>query len=64
MQLGTLEAYKNNIRILEAGNSFASVCGIKERFCLNDLEYFRAVNGLSPDLAHDVFEGIAVNAFC
>lgn len=35
--------------------------GIKERSCLNDLEYFHVINGLPPDLAHDMFEGIAVN---
>ena len=31
--------------------------GIKERSCLNDLEYFHVINGLP----HDMFEGIAVN---
>ena len=35
--------------------------GIKERSCLNDLEYLLVINGLPPDLAHDMFEGIAVN---
>ena len=55
MQLRTLEAYNSNIRIVEARNSFASVYG------LNDLEYFHVINGLPPDLAYDVFEGIAIN---
>ena len=61
MQLRTLEAYNNNIRIVEASNSFASVYGIKQSSCLNDLEYFHVINGLPPDLAYDVFEGIAIN---
>ena len=61
MQLIILEAYNNNIRIVEADNSFASVYGIKKRCCLNDLEYFHVINSLPPDLAHDVFEGIAIN---
>ena len=63
MQLRTLEAYNNNIRIEEADNSFTSVYGIKERSCLNDLEYIHVINGLPPDLGHDVFEGIAINIF-
>ena len=61
MQLRTLEAYNSNIRIVEASNSFASVYGIKQSSCLNDLEYFHVINGLPPDLAYDVFEGIAIN---
>ena len=61
MQLRTLETYNNNIRIVEADNSFANMYGIKERSCLNDLEYFHVTNGLPPDLAHDVFESIAIN---
>ena len=61
MQLRTLEACNNSIRIVEADNSFASVYSIKERSCLNDLEYLHVINSAPPDLAHNVFEGIAVN---
>ena len=61
MQLRTLEACNNNIRRVEADNSFASVYGIKERSCLNDLENFHVINGLLPDQAHDVFEGTAIS---
>ena len=71
MLLNTLKAYNNNILIEEADNSSVFVYGIKERCCLNDLEHFHVINGLPPDLAHDVFEGIAkkvlsniVGCFC
>ena len=61
MQLTTLEACNNNIRRVESDNSFASVYGIKERSCLNDLENFHVINGLLPDLTHYVFEGTAIS---
>ena len=35
--------------------------GIKERSCLNDLEYFHVINDLPPGLAHDVFESIPID---
>ena len=34
--------------------------GLKSNSCLNSLTYFHVINGLTPDLAHDVFEGVAV----
>ena len=37
------------------------VLTIKERSCLNDMAYFHVINDLAPNLAHDVFEGIAIN---
>ena len=60
MLLNTLEACSNNILIEEADNSSLFVYGIKERCCQSDLEYFHVIKGLPPDLAHDVFEGIAI----
>ena len=61
MQLRTLEAYNNNICIVDTDNSFASVYGIKGRSCLNDLEYFHVINDLPRDLTHDVFESISID---
>ena len=37
-----------------------SVYGLKSNSCLNELQFFHiVVEGLSPDFAHDVFEGFS-----
>ena len=35
--------------------------GLNLDSCLNELSYFHAAEGLPPDLANDVLEGIAVD---
>ena len=34
---------------------------MKSKSCLNQLKYFHVNNGLPPDLAHDLFEGFAID---
>ena len=57
----TKEGYQNNVRIIECDPDFASVYGLKSNSCLNSLTYFHVINGLLLDLAHDIFEGVAVD---
>ena len=38
----------------------SSLC-FKSNNCLNELSYFHAAEGVPPDLAYEVFEGIAVD---
>ena len=55
------EGYNNHIKSTEQDSKFFSVYGIKKNSCLHQLNYYHIINGLPPDLAHDVFEGIAVD---
>ena len=58
--LRTREGYDLNIRHLLDDPSMTSVYGLKSNSCLNELQFFHiVVEGLSPDLAHDVFEGFS-----
>ena len=57
----TKEGYQNNVSIVECDPASASVYGLKRNSCQNSLTYFHDINGLPPDLAHDVFEGVAVD---
>ena len=57
----TKEGYQNNVSIIECDPDPASVNGLKSSSCLNSLTYFHVINRLPPDLAHDVFEGVAVD---
>ena len=47
--------YNNNITDIETYPEMSSVYGIKQRSCLNSFKYFHAVDGLPPDIAHDIF---------
>ena len=57
----TKEGYQNNVSIIECDPDSASVFGLKRNSCLNSLTYFHVINGLPPDLIHDVFEGVGVD---
>ena len=61
VSLRTEKGYKNNIKSTEQDSKFSSVYGIMTNSCLYQLKYNHIINGLPPDLAHDVFEGIAVD---
>ena len=61
VSLRTEKGYDNNIKNIEQDPSLTSVYGIKTQSCLHVLKYFHVVNGLPPDLAHDAFEGLAVD---
>ena len=55
------EAYDAQVTAVELDSNVSSLYGIKSRSCLNCLSFFHCVNGLPPDLAHDLFEGFAVD---
>ena len=46
---------------LQDNPGMASAYGIKSNSCLNELKFFHVAEGLPPDLAHDVFEGFAID---
>ena len=53
--------YENNIQSLELNPNFSSLYGIKCDSCLHSLKLFHVTSGLPPDLAHDLFEGFAID---
>ena len=59
--LRTKEIYDYTINQLSGDPGISSAYGIKEKSCLNDLHYFHVAEGLPPDIAHDIFEGVAVD---
>lgn len=38
--------------------------GLKNQSCLNELKYFNTINGLPPDIMHDLLEGVIRYNFC
>lgn len=42
-------------------SGIASARGTKKSLFLNDLKYFHVIDGLPPDIVHDIFEGLAVD---
>ena len=57
----TKEGYRNNVSIFECDPESASVYGLESNSRLNSLIHFHVINGPTPDLTHDVFEGVAVD---
>ena len=52
--LRTSEKYDNNVLNINADKTLSSVCGIKENSSFNYLQYYHVINGLPPDIAHDI----------
>ena len=59
--LRTSEEYDNNVLNINADKTLSSVYGIKGNSSLNCLQYYHVINGLRPDIAHDIFEGFATD---
>ena len=59
--LRTNTSYDNNVKDIEQLPHLASVYGIKANSCLNSSSYFHVIDGFPPDLAHDLFEGVAID---
>ena len=55
----TQVGYNNNTTNIETYPKMSSIYGIKQRSCFNSLKYYHVVDGLPPDIAHDIFEGVA-----
>jgi hypothetical protein len=59
----TLESVSGNIETLNANPRKNHSNGVKSICCFDQLEYFKAVNGLPPDIMHDLLEGIIILNF-
>ena len=57
--LCTKEGYDNIVQLVTEFPNLSSVYGIKSNSCLNQLQHFHVVNGLPPDLGHDLLEDFA-----
>ncbi len=60
-KMRTKKGYDNNVDSIENDPNLCPSFGIKTKSCLNELNYFHVIDGLPPDLAHDCFEGFAVD---
>lgn len=49
--------HTEQVRIVN-DSSLAPVYGIKGTFCSNELQNVHSMNGMSSDIAHDLFEGV------
>ena len=59
--LRTTGVYDNDVLNIDADKTLSSVYGIKENSSLNCSQYYHAINGLTPDIAHSTFEGFAID---
>ena len=55
----TQVGYNNNTTNIETYPKMSSIYGIKQSSCFNSLKYYHVVDDLPPDIAHDIFEGVA-----
>lgn len=55
----TKENYNCHCTLVEEFPPLSNVYGIKGTSCLNELSYYHVVDGLPPDITHDIFEGVA-----
>ena len=56
----TKKSYGNNIIAINEDPNLSHLYGIKDNSVLNDLNYFHVADGLPPDLADDLFEGLHI----
>ena len=54
----TTDAHDVHCSLVKQNADLARVYGVKGTSCLNELTFYHAVNGLPPDITHDIFEGI------
>ena len=54
----TVEGYDRQVELALTHERLASAYGVKKRSSLNELRYFHVINGLPPDHAHDLLEGV------
>lgn len=59
LQLRTEEIYNAHCEGLDGplGSHIATTYGVANKSVLNDCQYFHVVNGLVPDIMHDILEG-------
>ena len=54
----TKTSYDQQCLLVKQSPDLRKAYGIKEKSCLNELQYFHVMNGLPPDITHDIFEGV------
>ena len=54
----TIDNYDRHVSLVTDDSSLSSVYGVKNQSVLNDLQYFHVTEGLPPDVAHDLLEGV------
>ncbi|CAC5426219.1 unnamed protein product [Mytilus coruscus] len=54
----TQEMYDEQVRLVQAHPELSSLYGVKRNSPLNSLDFYHVINGMPPDLAHDLFEGV------
>ena len=59
-----LVGHNNKINDIQTYPEMSSIYGIKQKSCVNFLEYFHVVDGLPPGIGNDIFEGIAIDVVC
>ena len=59
-----LVGHNNKINDIQTYPEMSSIYGIKQKSCVNFLEYFHVVDGLPPGIGNDIFEGIAIDIVC
>ena len=56
--LRSKNGYNNHVQLVQENPTLSSVYGVKHESPLNAIEGFHVVDGLPPDIAHDLFEGV------
>ena len=54
----TISTHDRHVSLVSAHGSFASVYGVQIQSPMNELAYFHVTEGLPPDVAHDLLEGV------
>lgn len=62
--LRTREMYDQQAQLVSANPGLSGTYGIKFNSVLNELQYYHVTNGLPPDIAHDLFEGVIPEVVC
>ena len=60
-QLGTDTGHNHQVEIVKEDPEASSLYGVKTDCPLHALSHFHVINGLPSDIAHDIFEGVAVD---
>ncbi|XP_064638338.1 uncharacterized protein LOC135494351 [Lineus longissimus] len=55
----TIDSYNDQIEMVTEDPRLSSTYGVKKDSPLNALKHYHVAEGLPPDLAHDIFEGVA-----
>lgn len=54
----TRSCYDEHVKLIEADENLKTTYGVRKNSPFNQLQYFHVSEGLPPDIAHDLFEGV------